>query len=311
MGDVVLPLLFVLAVAVYYSGVRALTLAAVSVLSCLTFEYLYRRVLRKSRSVGDLSAVVTGLLTAFCMPVTAPLWFPVLGAFFSIVVVKQLFGGLGRNVFNPAAAAVCMLTVTWPGVMSAFPLPTHASSPLPAFATPQAFDTGRTVLSMLKSGVLPSDSFSDLLFGYTPGNLGTTPILVLCVVALVLLYRRIINWQTPAAFLGTVAAAALLFPRCPSGRLDSMLYELMSGSLLFVAAFMATDPVTSPVTRAGRFLYGLGCGLFTVVLRYYGIYPEGAFFAVLLMNPFVLPLDRLGWKWKVQRAKGGLIHEEA
>jgi electron transport complex protein RnfD len=304
MGDTILPLMFLLAVAIYYSGWRALTLTMVSVLSCVIAEYLYRRILGKSRSVGDMSAVVTGMIIAFCMPVTAPIWFPIVGALFGIVVVKQLFGGLGRNIFNPAAAAICLLTVTWPGVMSVFPLPaTHFQ----AFGTPQNFETGHTVLAALKSGQLPDNRIYELLFGYTPGNLGTVFILVIAIMAFVLLYRRIISWQIPTAFLGTVAVLAFIFPRGPSGRLDSVLYELMSGSVCFVAVFMATDPVTSPVTHSGRLLYGASCGIMTVFMRYYGIYPEGAFFALLLLNPFVLAFDRLGWRIRV---KGGRLPYE-
>lgn len=305
MGDTILPLAFLLVVAIYYTGVRALALTLVSIVSCVVFEYIYRRILGKNRTVGDLSAVVTGMIIAFCMPVTAPIWFPILGGFFAIVVVKQLFGGLGRNIFNPAAAAVCLLTVTWPGIMSTFPLPTDKFD---AFATPEGFESGVTVLTSLKNGVLPSNKFSELLLGYTPGNMGTMSILVIAIAALVLLYRRIINWRIPFAFLATVAVIALIFPRCPSGRLDSVLYELMSGSLFFIAIFMATDPVTSPVTNWGRIFYGIGCGILTAFIRYNGIYPEGAFFAVLLMNPFVLAFDRLGWKLT---AKGGkLLYEQ-
>lgn len=305
MGDTLLPLVFLLAAAVYYTGVRALTLTAVSVISCVVFEYLYRRILGKSRNIGDLSAVVTGTIIAFCMPVTVPLWFPVVGGFFAIIVVKQLFGGIGRNIFNPAAAAICLLTVTWPGIMSTFP---QATDKFPAFATPTDFETGVTVLSSLKNGTLPNNRPFEMLIGYTPGNLGTTAILIIVIAAFVLLYRRIISWRVPLSFLGTVALAALIFPRCPSGRLDSLVYELMSGSVAFVAVFMATDPVTSPVTGFGRVFYGVGCGILTFFMRYFGIYPEGAFFAVLLMNPFVLAFDRLGWKIS---AKGGkLLYEQ-
>lgn len=305
MGDTILPLAFLLAVAIYYSGIRALTLTLVSVFSCVAFEYLYRRILGKNRSVGDMSAVVTGIITAFCIPVSAPVWFPIVGAFFAIVVVKQLFGGLGRNIFNPAAAAVCLLTVTWPGAMSSFPQPTEKFS---AFATPDNFETGVTVLASLKNGTLPNNNFSEMLIGYTPGNLGTMPILIIAIAAFVLLYRRIINWRIPLSLLGTVAVIALIFPRCPSGRLDSMFYELMSGSVAFVAIFMATDPVTSPVSDLGRVFYGVSCGIITAFMRYNGIYPEGAFFAVLLMNPFVLAFDRLGWKLST---KGGrLLYEK-
>jgi len=304
MGDTILPLLFLLIVAIYYTGLRALTLTAVSVLSCIIFEYLYRRILGKKRSIGDMSAVVTGMIIAFCMPVTAPIWFPIIGAFFAIVVVKQLFGGLGNNIFNPAAAAICLLTVTWPGTMSTFPQATAKFSP---FATPVEFETGVPVLTALKNGTLPDNRPFEMLVGYTPGNFGTSAILVIIIAGLVLLYRRIISWKIPLAYLGTVAVLALLFPRCPSGRLDSVVFELTSGSLAFVAVFMATDPVTSPVTTLGRLLYGFFLGLITVFIRYFGIYPEGAFFALLIMNPFVLALDRLGWKLK---SKGGRIAYE-
>lgn len=305
MGDTILPLIFLLAISFYYYGIRTLTITAVSVISCVAFEYLYRRIIGKTRSIGDLSAIVTGMIMGLCMPVTVPIWFPIVGGFFSMVIVKQLYGGLGRNIFNPAAAGICMLTVTWPGVMSVFPLPTNHFA---AFATPQNFETGRTVLSALKDGQLPDNNFFELLIGYTPGNFGTSAILIIIIAALVLLYRRIISFHIPVGFLGTVALAALVFPRCPSGRLDSVLYELLSGSVIFAAVFMATDPVTSPVTHSGRFLYGVCCGILTVVLRYFGIYPEGAFFALLIMNPFVLVFDRLGWKLRVKGGK--LLYEQ-
>lgn len=301
MGDTILPLLFLLITAIYYTGLRALTLTAVSVASCLAFEYFYRRILGKNRSVGDASAVVTGMIIAFCMPVTAPIWFPIVGAFFAIVIVKQLFGGLGNNIFNPAAAAICLLTVTWPGTMSTFPQATAKFAP---FATPVNFETGVPVLTSLKNGTFPDNNVFEMLIGYTPGNFGTTPILVIAIAAFVLLYRRIISWKIPFAFLGTVALAAFIFPRCPSGRIDSVMYELMSGSVVFAAVFMATDPVTSPVTTPARLLYGFFCGIITVFIRYFGMYPEGAFFAILIMNPFVLALDRLGWRLKM---KGGRL----
>jgi electron transport complex protein RnfD len=305
MGDTLLPLLFLLAAAIYYTGVRALTLTLISVISCIVFEYLYRRFLGKNRTVGDLSAVVTGLIIAFCMPVTAPVWFPIVGAFFAIIVVKQLFGGIGRNIFNPAAAAICLLTVTWPGIMSQFPMPTEKFS---AFATPKDFTQGISVLTSLKKSTMPNNSIFEMLIGYVPGNFGTSAIIILLAAGLVLLFRRIINWRIPVSLLLTVAVFAFIFPRCPSGRIDSVFYELFSGSLMFVAIFMATDPVTSPVTNFGRVFYGITCGLVTVFMRYFGIYPEAAFFALLLVNPFVLAFDRLGWR--ISTKGGRLLYEQ-
>lgn len=297
MGDVIILLIPIAIIAVFYYGFRALVLTLISVLSCIVFEYLYRRIMGKYRSIGDFSAIVTGFLIAYSMPVTAPLWMPVAGAFFAIIIVKQLYGGIGKNVFNPAAAAVVFLTVAWPGIMSAFPMPFNK---VPLFATPSHFETGRTALAALRAGNLPDNLKYEMMIGYTPGTLGTACIIVILIAAVYLLYRRIISWQIPVAFLGTVALAALLFPRCPSGRLDSVFFELTSGSLLFVSIYMATDPVTSPVTGLARLIYGVCCGLITVLIRYFGIYPEGAFFAVLLMNPFVVALDRLAWKFRVR-----------
>lgn len=307
MGDVLVALLPVVFIAVYYYGTRVLLLTLLSVISCIAFEYLYRRILHRNNTLGDLSAAVTGVLLACNLPATAPWWFPVLGAFFAIVVVKQLFGGIGRNVFNPAVAAVAFLTVTWPGIMSVYSVPFSNFSWL---MTPQNFRIGTTVQSQLKENLMPGQSYMEMLLGNRAGSLGTCAILVIVIAALYLLYRRIIHWQIPLAFVGTVALLAWIFPRSPSGRLDSVFYEITSGSLIFIAVFMATEPATSPVTSGGRLLYGALCGLITVFLRYYGNYPEGAIFAVLLMNPFTVTLDHFIWKQKQSWRREGVSANE-
>lgn len=299
MADVIVLMIPLLILAIFYYGFRALTLTLVSVAGCVLFEYLYRRLFGRSRSIGDFSAIITGFFIAFNMPASAPVWMPLVGGFFAIVVVKQLFGGIGRNIFNPAAAGVAMLLVTFPGVMSAFP---NAFNQLPLFATPQHYELGRTVLATLRAHILPDNNVTEIMFGYTPGNFGTACIVVIIIAGLYLLYRRIINWQVPVSMLAAVAVIALIFPRCPSGRLDSVFYELTSGSLMFAAVFMATDPVTSPVTGRGRFIYGALIGVLTALIRYNGIFPEGVCFAILMMNPFTLALDRLVWRI---RPKGG------
>lgn len=308
MGDVLVVVSFFLVAAIFYNGWRALTLAAVSVLSCVLCEWLTLRLLGKRGERPGLDTAVTGLFIALCLPAAAPLWLPVPGALFAIVVVKQLFGGTGRNLFNPAAAAVCLLEVSWPAGAGTFSIPFN---PLPLFATPQRFETGVSALQALKAGRLPEtyNTVGELFLGNTPGFMGTTCALLLLIGGVYLLYRRIISWQTPAAFLGVVALFALLLPRCPGPRGDAVLYELFSGGLLFAAVYMATDPVTSPVTDFGRLVYGAGAGLLTVFLRRYGIYPEGAFFAVLLMNPFVLTLDRAAWRLKLRR-KGAVLRAQ-
>lgn len=302
MVDIIIVMLPLLGLSIFYYGIRALLLCLISVVSSVVFEYLYRRLLKQSRSIGDFSAVITGIFIAFNVPVTAPLWMPIIGSFFAIVLVKQLFGGLGRNLFNPAAAGIAFLNISWQGIMSTFPMAMNWE-PL-SWVVPSDFETGRTVLACLKLRIVPDNQKFEILYGYTPGNLGTCCVIVILIAGAYLLYRRIISWQIPAAFLGVVVVAALLFPRCPTGSLDSVFYELTSGSLLFAAVFMATDPVTSPVTRAGRLLFGAGCGLITVLLRYFGAYPEGVYFAILIMNPFMLGLDRLAWRY---RMKGGTL----
>lgn len=305
MGDMLFALAPMAVMSYIYYGFRALLLILISVVSSIAFEYVYTRLYGRRSTVGDLSAAVTGAVLACCLPATAPLWFPVLGAFVAVIVVKQLFGGLGKNIFNPALTAVVFLTVTWPGILSSFPKPYRG---LALFGANSGYSTDATALASLKNGLLPSVSPAEMLWGDHAGALGTGAVVVLLIAALYLLYRRLINWQVPAAFLGTVAVFALLLPRCPlaAGRFTSVFYELTGGSLLFIAFFMATDPATSPVSSFGRLLYGVLCGAFTVLFRTLGIYPEGAFFALLLMNPLSAPLDKIAWRLKV---KGGtLLH---
>jgi electron transport complex protein RnfD len=302
MGDVILALVPLAIIAVFYYGMRAFILIMISVISCVVFEYLYRRLFGRSRSIGDFSAIITGIIIAYNMPVTVPLWLPIAGSFFAIIIVKQLFGGIGKNIFNPAVAGIAFLTVSWPSFMSNFPL-TYNPEPLFSTPAPTGSDLGVTALSALMDHHIPPSNKLEMMLGNTPGNLGTACIIVVLVAGLYLLYRRIISWQIPLAFLGTVALFAAIFPRSPSGRLDSVFYELTSGSLIFAAIYMATDPVTSPVTGRARLIFGFGCGVFTVLLRYFGHYPEGAYFAILLMNPFVLALDRLTWKLRVRGGK--------
>lgn len=303
MGDMIVPMVPIALMAFYFYGTRVLVLTLISIVSCVVLEYLYRRILGKPRSIGDLSAVITGFILAYNMPASAPLWFPVAGAFFAVIIVKQLFGGIGKNVFNPALGGILFLTVTWPGIMSSLPLPFNQLS---VWGNVGKFETGRSALSALKAGQLPDNKLFEMLLGNQPGYFGACAVLVLLAGGLYLLYRRIISWTIPVSFVGTVALISFIFPRSPAGRLDSMLFEILSGSLIFAALFIATDPVTSPVTNVGRLLYGFFCGLITVLIRYTGIYPEGAYFAIFLMNPFVLALDRLAWKLKTK--KGGHLN---
>ena len=281
MLDVIIALLPALCVGVWQFGAQALIPLAVSVVSCVFFEWAYRKLLKKPDTIGDLSAVVTGILLAFTLPANCKWWLPIIGAFFAIVIVKQLYGGIGKNVVNPALAARVFLFLSFSNEMAHFEAP-HASVDAVASATP---------LALLQKGNVPNESLLDMFFGEMPGCLGEVSVTMLLLGGLYLLVRRVITWHIPVAFIGTVAILTFLFPQGGMSGTQFMLYELCSGGLMLGAFFMATDYVTSPVTPKGRLIYGIGCGLITVFIRYFG-YPEGVSFAILVMNLFTLALDK-------------------
>ena len=282
MLDVIIALLPALVWSIYVFGWRALTVTAVSAASCVVFEFLYRRLTHKPDSIGDLSAVVTGMLLAFCLPVSIPLWMPVVGAFFAIVIVKQLYGGIGKNVVNPALAARVFLFLSFSGEMSSYPAPHAVGVDAVASATP---------LASLQKGELPDVSLFDMFLGEMPGCIGEVSVTLLVLGGIYLLCRKVITWHIPVAYLATVAVFALCFPAGGMCGVEFMEYELCAGGLMLGAIFMATDYVTSPVTKPGRIIYGIGCGLITVFIRSFG-YPEGVSFAILIMNLFTLALDK-------------------
>ena len=286
MLDVLVALTPTLLLSSYLFGYRALLVAAVSVGSAVLFEYLYRKLMKKENMIADLSAAVTGLLLAFNLPVNIPLWIPVVGSFFAIVVVKQLFGGLGCNFVNPALAARVFL-FSWSVHLTTFARPAlDFTQYLGADAV-----TSATPLASLKAGALPSESLFSMLMGARGGCMGETAALLLLAGGLFLLIRGTITWQIPVSFLGTVAVLSLLFPAA-GDPVQYMLYELLSGGLILGAFFMATDYVTSPVTGKGKLLFGLGCGLLTVFIRRFGGYPEGVSFSILIMNLLVWFIDK-------------------
>lgn len=287
MLDVIIALAPTLLLSSYTFGWRALLVTAVSVGSAVLFEFLYRKLMKKENSIGDLSAVVTGILLAFNLPVNIPLWIPVIGAFFAIVIVKQLFGGIGCNFVNPALAARVFL-FSWSLHMTTF------SSPALDFTAYAGADavTSATPLSSLKTGALPSESVFSMLMGAHGGCIGETASLLLIAGGIYLLLRGTITWHIPVAYLGTVALVTFLFPLGGAEPLQFMVYELLSGGLILGAFFMATDYVTSPVTGKGKLIFGLGCGLLTVLIRYFGGYPEGVSFSILIMNLLVWFIDK-------------------
>ncbi len=290
MLDVMIALLPALAFAVFNFGLRALTLTAVSVAGAVAFEALYRLIMKKHQTVGDLSAAVTGMLVAFICPVTAPYWMILIGDFFAIVIVKQLYGGLGQNFVNPALAARAFL-FSWATQMSTWAAPgTQAALFGAVDVTTQA-----TPMSYLSTNSLADlqavYGLDDMFVGTIGGSLGEVSAVCLLLGFLYLLGRKVISWHIPVSFVGTVALLTFLFPR-GNDPLTWMLYNVLGGGLLLGAIFMATDYVTSPISRRNRIIYGVGCGLITVFIRYFGSYSEGVCYSILCMNLCVWLLDK-------------------
>jgi RnfABCDGE-type electron transport complex D subunit len=289
MLDVLIALLPALGMAVFFFGPRVLVLTAVSMLSCAGFEALYRRLTRQTQTVHDLSACVTGMILAMCLPASSSYWVPILGAAFSILVVKQFYGGLGKNFMNPALAGR-MLLATFPVLMTTWPQSLHWLSLGAVDAVSAA-----TPLSYLHEGLLPPETLSQLFLGQQGGCLGEVSSFMLLLGGFYLIARRVISPRIPGAYLGTVAVLALLFPKGDGGAFVWMLTQLLSGGLLLGAFFLATDPTTSPVTPRGQLFFGVGCGVLTMLLRYHSSYPEGVGWAILTMNCGVWLLDRAGF----------------
>lgn len=288
MLDVIIALVPAMVVGIIMFGVKALILIAVSVASAVFWEWGYRKLMKKPSSIGDLSACVTGILVALVIPVGAPWWMPVVGTFFAMVIVKQLYGGIGKNFLNPALAARAFLMASWPVIMTTWAVPSVLSKTVDAA-------TMATPLSILKAGTeaMPEYfSFGNMFIGSMPGCIGEVSAAALLLGGIYLLIRKVINWRIPVAFIGTVAILTVIFPRNGYSNIDWMVYNLLSGGLLLGAIFMATDYSSSPVTLNGQLLYGFGCGALTVLIRYFGGYPEGVSYAILIMNLCAWAIDK-------------------
>lgn len=277
---------------VYVFGLRAAAIIIISIISSVFFEWATQKILRRSVTVADFSAALTGLLIGMNLSASVPLWLPVAGAFFAIVVVKQLFGGIGKNIVNPALAARVFM-FAWPSEMGIFTKPFERINSLAVTYNPPDAVTGATPLASLKTGSLPDTTFFDMFVGNQSGCIGELSALLLTVGGLYLIFTKVITWHIPAAYIGTVALMCVLFPLNSEARVDFMLCEIVSGGLLLGAMFMATDYATSPVTSAGRLIYGVICGLLTVFIRYFGGYPEGVSFSILIANLLVWYIDKL------------------
>ena len=272
MGNVLIALVPSIVASGLIFGMRAILLTAVTTLACVVFEYLYCKLMHKPNPVGDLSACVTGVILALNMPVSMPLWIAIVGALVAIVIIKQLFGGLGQNFANPAIVARIVLMLSFTSNMTTWVIPRYWKSDSDVI-------TGATPL------VTGTVSYRDLLLGNTGGCIGETCAIALIIGGVYLMIRRIISPSTPLAFIGTVALLNLI-----AG--NDVIYQLLSGGLLLGAFFMATDYVTTPITWKGKLVFGIGCGVMTFLIRQFGGYPEGVSFSILLMNILTPYIDR-------------------
>lgn len=292
MLDVCIALLPALAVGTWVLGTRSLLVAAVSILSAMGAEWLYALLTKKRNTLPDCSAIVTGLLLAMTLPASIPLYQAALGSVFAIVVVKLMAGGLGQNVFNPALTARALMMVIWPVSMVRFN------------ALGVDGVTAATPLHHMVMPALPEESLMDMFLGNIPGCIGEVSAAALILGGIYLVIRKVISPRIPVAYLGTVAVLTLIFSKT-GNPIAWMLYSLTGGGVMLGAIFMATDYATSPVTAKGQILYGIGCGVLTVVLRYFGLYPEGVTYAILLMNALTWALDRYTAPRRFGTAKKG------
>ena len=277
MLDVVIALIPTLIVGVISLGLRALLVTLISMASAVVAELLYSLLLRKRNTLVDCSALVTGMLFALTLPATTPYHVVAIGSAFAIFFVKLLCGGLGQNIFNPALAARAFVLMLFPVALTRYAEVDGVSS-----ATP---------LHHMVMPALPEESILDMFLGNCPGSIGELSALALIIGGIYLVVRKVISPRIPLAYIGSVAVLTLVFSKTDAP-VAWMLYSLFSGGLMLGAIFMATDYATSPVTAKGQIVYGIGCGVLTVIFRYFGLFPEGVTYAILLMNACVWVIDR-------------------
>ena len=290
MADVMLALTPALAVGVVRFGTKALILTLVCMAAAIAAEWLFSLLTRTRNTTVDGSALVTGMLLAMTLPHTCPLWLGAAGSVFAIVFVKCFCGGLGQNIFNPALAARAAMMVLYPVGLTRYMGVDGA--------------TAATPLHHMVMPALPEQTLAQMFLGNCPGSIGEISALALLVGGAYLLWRKVISVRIPAAYLGSVAVLTLVFSKTDAP-VDWMLYSLCSGGVMLGAIFMATDYATSPATPMGQVVYGIGCGALTVFFRYFGLFPEGVTYAILLMNAFVWFIDRLAPIRRFGTVKGG------
>lgn len=274
MRDVIIALLPAAACGIYFFGVRSAVVLIVTILSCVLGEALFELAVKRHVTISDLSAVVTGLLLGLNLPPEIPLWMAAVGSLFAIIIVKQIFGGLGKNFMNPALAGRCFMLIAWTGAMTAFALPAGVDAV--SSATPLAL--------MSSGGEIPS--MYDAFIGKIPGCIGETSAAALIIGFVYLLIRRVVSLKTPLAYILSFAVLTFLFGKNMTGmaQWEYTIYQIITGGLLLGAFFMATDYTTTPTTPLGMVIFGIGCGVLTFAIRQFGGYPEGVSFSIILMN---------------------------
>ena len=288
MLDVIIALLPSVAAGAFIFGYKSLIVVATCVLAAVVSEFLFNIIVKKEQTVFDLSAVVTGLILALNLRADAPIWQCVVGSVFAIVVVKCLFGGLGANFANPAVTARVFLLLCFTGTIGGGATPSVSSN--------AELVTGATPLSVIeKGGELPS--IMDMFLGFRGGAIGETCIAAILLGFIYLVIRKVIHFETPVIMVLTVFALSLIV----DNSVTDAIYQVLAGGLVFGAVFMATDYVTTPITRSGKMIFAVGCGLITFLIRYFGTYPEGVSFSILLMNILSPYIE----KWTAPKALGG------
>lgn len=307
MWTVNLALLPAFIMSIYYFGPRALFVTALCIGTTVFSEYIYQKTLKMKITVSDGSAFLTGLLLGMNLPPGLPFYIPIVGGFMAIVITKQLFGGLGYNIFNPALIGRAFLLMSWPKALTTWSEPVAMFVALDAktTATPLGILKEEGIGKLLEVFGDKTTLYTQLLIGNRAGSLGETSVIALLLGAGFLLYRRYITWHIPFSFLGTVALLAWVFGGKGALFTGDPLIHLLSGGLMLGVFFMATDYVTCPTIRKGQIIFGIGCGAITMLIRLKGGYPEGVMFAILLMNCFAPLIDR-NVKTKVFGLKKGV-----
>ena len=305
MLSVIIALIPTTAVGIYFFGIPALATVFIATGTSIFFEFIYQRIAKKENTISDGSAVLTGLLLGLNLPSIFPWWGTVIGSLVAIILVKHLFGGIGYNVFNPALTARVFLLISWPIQMTTFPKPSPIFSGVDAVteATPlTAIKTIQLSHDLTKSlDSVTNINWLDLFIGNRGGSIGEVSVIALLIGGIYLIYKRTISWHVPLSYILTTGIFSTIAHYENPTTTASPVFHLLNGGLFLGAFFMATDYVTSPITKKGMIIFGIGCGFLTVVIRQHGSYPEGVSFAILLMNMIAPLID----KYVRQRKFGG------